>query len=128
MRLSSFASFAALASLLAGCAASTPAASVRSSGPADILVKQCKHDPTDPTQVLASGWIRSRSSVAQNYSFVIDWFNGPTPAAETSVSESPVNPDATVGWSANATIAGVTSGTFTCRIRSVVRDPVAAPS
>ena len=129
MRVLSLALVLATASLVTGCSMTTTGNTSRSDSPADIIVKQCKQDPADNTQVIASGWIRSHSLVPLDYSFVIDWASGAGPAAQNSVMESPVNPDATVGWSASGSVAGVVSPPVICRIRSVVRAPASpAPS
>ena len=126
MRGLSFALVLAAASLVTGCSMTTTANTSRSDSPADIIVNQCKQDPADNTQVIASGWIRSNSSVPLDYSFVIDWASGAGPAAQNSVMKGPVNTEATVGWSSSASVAGVVTPPVTCRIRSVVRAPASS--
>ena len=89
----------------------------------DVTVTKCKQDPTDTTQVDVSGTIVNHLSVTSDYNFVVSIFNGSTPAAQAGLTQNGVAPGLVETWSASSTIAGSTTGSFSCRVRSVLRTP-----
>ena len=97
----------------------TPGA--RSAPPADVTVTTCRQDPTDDTQVLATGTIVNDTPGAVDYTFTIEWFLGSMRVTQTSYSQSGVPTGATIGWRAEAGLALVSGGPYSCRIVRVIR-------
>ena len=93
----------------------------------DVTLTKCSQDPVDHTSIDAAGAITSHYQVPYDYSFAIDAFDGTTPAGQSDVSEASVQPGTVHPWSAQFSIPGFTSGSFTCRLRNIVR-MASAPS
>ena len=93
------------------------------SASSDVAVKSCKQDQNDSTQVDVSGTILNHASVTSDFSFVVDVLNNSLPSAQSSVTDVAVPSGVVQAWSTNATIAGSTSGSFTCRVQRVIRTP-----
>ena len=89
----------------------------------DITVRSCGHDPNENTSIVVNGTISSHYNVPYDYSFVIDAYNGAIEAGGTGVTENSVEPGAVLPWAAQITIAGSTSGAYTCQLRSILRTP-----
>ena len=89
----------------------------------DITVTQCAQDRLDNTSIDVAGTVTSHYSVPYDYSFVVESYNGSTPAGLTSVTVNTVAPDVTRSWSDQLVIAGATTGTFSCHLRSISRTP-----
>jgi hypothetical protein len=119
--------FVSLAVIALGLAACTSSTAKSAKPPAqhygDITVTSCGQDPNDNTSIVVNGTISSRHDTPYDYSFVIDSYNGAIPAGGTGVTENSVEPGAVLPWSAQITIAGGTSGTYTCRLRSILSTP-----
>jgi hypothetical protein len=108
---------------VAGQGTTTQSSTVGGSAASDVTVTGCKQDPTDTTQVNVAGTIVNHSGVLSDYNFVVSIYNGSSPAAQAGVSKSGIAPGLVESWSASSTIAGSTSGSFSCRLRSVLRTP-----
>lgn len=114
--------------LLASCSnpshpvSSTSATSVAPVGPAnDITVSKCEQDPTDTTQVRASGSIINHSNKPADYSFTVEWYVGSMLATRSSVSQTGVPQNAPLGWTTQAGVALASAGPYSCRITRVVK-------
>jgi hypothetical protein len=119
-----FVSLALIVLGLAACTNSSPSSTKPvAQHYGDITVSSCGQDPADNTSIIVNGTIASHYGVPYDYSFYIDGYNGTTPAGGTGVIQNAVEPGAVLPWSAQITIAGSTSGTYTCRLRSILRTP-----
>ena len=90
---------------------------------ADVTVSKCKQDPTDPTQVIASGSLTDHSSAAADYSFTVEWYLGSMLVTRNSVSKTGVPPNAPLGWTTETGVALPSSGPYACRITRVIKTP-----
>ena len=106
--------------------ATTEPTTAGSSAAADVTITGCKQDKVDTTQVDVSGTIFNHSSVTSDYSFVVDVLNNSLPSALAGVTQAGVPPGLVEAWSTTSTIAGSTSGSFTCRVTRVIRTPAHA--
>jgi hypothetical protein len=96
------------------------------SAAADVTVTGCKQEQVDTTQVDVSGTILNHSSVTSDYSFVVDVLNNSLPSAQAGVTHAGAPPGLVEAWSTTTTIAGSTSGSYTCRVTRVIRTPAHA--
>jgi hypothetical protein len=101
----------------------TPTPTSGSSAASDVTVTGCKQDSTDTTQVDVSGTIVNHSPVISDYNFVVDIFNGSSPAGQAGVNKNGVAPGLVESWSLSSTIPGSTSGSFSCRVKNLLRTP-----
>ena len=113
---------------LDACSSPTPSASSTSTSQAngvaaDVTVTRCRQDPTDDTQVMASGFITDHSSQAADYNFTVEWYLGSMLVTRSSVSQADVLPNASEGWTTQTGVAVPSAGPYTCRITRVVTSP-----
>lgn len=98
-----------------------PPASTHGGSAADVEITKCRQDPTDSTQVTASGTITNHQTVPADYAFTVEWYVGSMQATKTSYSQSGVPPNAPLGWTAQASLALPSQGPYSCRITRVIR-------
>jgi len=89
----------------------------------DVSVASCRQDPTDDTEVSASGTILNSLPEAADYSFTVQWYVGTMRVTQTSYSQTGVPPAAPLGWTTQADVALVSGGPYSCRIVRVIRTP-----